>query len=98
MRASTPLTWLLAATAMAAFVPGDAAVRAASPAPAGRLSSRDAEVDALLARMTLEEKIGQMTQAEQDKLADVKDIQTYFLGSLLSGGSSDPKTNSLQDW
>ena len=46
--------------------------------------------------MTLEEKIGQMVQAEQ--LADEKDIETYFLGSLLSGGGYDPKTNSLQDW
>jgi beta-glucosidase len=48
--------------------------------------------------MTLEEKIGQMVQAEQDKLSDEKDIETYFLGSLLSGGDSDPKTNGLQDW
>ena len=49
--------------------------------------------------MTLEEKIGQMTQAEQDALKDVNDIQKYFLGSLLSGGSSDPKAgNSLEAW
>jgi beta-glucosidase len=49
--------------------------------------------------MTLEEKIGQMTQAEQDALNDVNDIQKYFLGSLLSGGGSDPKAgNSLDNW
>jgi beta-glucosidase len=49
--------------------------------------------------MTLEEKIGQMTQAEQDALKDVNDIQKYFLGSLLSGGGSDPKAgNSLAAW
>jgi beta-glucosidase len=71
--------------------------------PSGRtpkpLASYDAEVNALLARMTLEEKIGQMTQAEQDALKDVADIETYFLGSLLSGGSSDPKAgNSLEAW
>jgi len=53
----------------------------------------------LLAKMTLEEKIGQMTQAEQDALKDVNDIQKYFLGSLLSGGNSDPKAgNSLAAW
>lgn len=64
-----------------------------------RLSSYDDRVDELLARMTLEEKIGQMTQAEQSALKDVGDIEKYFLGSLLSGGSSDPKTgNGLQDW
>jgi beta-glucosidase len=64
-----------------------------------RLSSYDAKVRALLATMTLEEKIGQMTQAEQNALENVSDIEKYFLGSLLSGGSSDPKAgNSLQAW
>jgi beta-glucosidase len=63
------------------------------------LSSYDAKVRELLSRMTLEEKIGQMTQAEQDALKDVNDIQKYFLGSLLSGGGSDPKAgNSLDAW
>ncbi|HEX8290765.1 MAG TPA: glycoside hydrolase family 3 N-terminal domain-containing protein, partial [Pyrinomonadaceae bacterium] len=53
----------------------------------------------LLNQMTLEEKVGQMTQAEQDALKEPSDVQTYFLGSLLSGGSSDPKAgNSLQAW
>ena len=48
--------------------------------------------------MTLAEKIGQMTQPDQQFLKDVSDIETLFVGSLLSGGDSDPKTNSLQDW
>lgn len=49
--------------------------------------------------MTLEEKVGQMTQAEQDALKDINDIEKYFLGSLLSGGNSDPKAgNSVQAW
>lgn len=64
-----------------------------------RLAAHDPQARALLATMTLEEKIGQMTQAEQNALADIRDIETYFLGSLLSGGSSDPKAgNSLQAW
>jgi beta-glucosidase len=68
-------------------------------AAARRLSSYDARAQALLARMTLEEKIGQMTQAEQSALKDVADIEKYFLGSLLSGGNSDPKSgNGLKDW
>jgi beta-glucosidase len=69
--------------------------------PSGQkpLSSYDAKVHALLATMTLEEKIGQMTQAEQSALKDVSETQKYFLGSLLSGGSSDPKAgNSLSAW
>src|SRR3954470_10816578 len=63
------------------------------------LSSYDGQVQEILSRMTLEEKIGQMTQAEQDALHDVSDIEKYFLGSLLSGGGSDPKEgNSLEAW
>ena len=75
--------------------------RTAMGYPAGPrpLSSFDGKVRELLAKMTLEEKIGQMTQAEQDALKDVNDIQKYFLGSLLSGGNSDPKAgNSLAAW
>jgi beta-glucosidase len=63
------------------------------------LSLHDNRVRQLLATMTLEEKIGQMTQAEQNALVDVSDIEKYTLGSLLSGGSSDPKAgNSLEAW
>ena len=75
--------------------------RTAMGYPAGPrpLSSYDGQVRELLSRMTLAEKVGQMTQAEQDALKDVNDIQKYFLGSLLSGGSSDPKAgNSLAAW
>ncbi len=93
MKASLRVPALLAAAAATA-----ALASTASPAAPKRLSSYDSEAKALLARMTLDEKIGQMTQAEQDKLADERDIETYFLGSLLSGGDSDPKTNSLADW
>ncbi len=63
------------------------------------LSAYDGQVRQLLSQMTLEEKLGQMTQAEQDALKDVNDIRKYFLGSLLSGGGSDPKAgNSLDAW
>ncbi len=64
-----------------------------------KLSSYDSQAKALLAQMTLDEKIGQMTQAEQDAIKDLSDIEKYSLGSVLSGGSSDPKEgNSLQAW
>lgn len=69
------------------------------PARANDLKTQDPKVRALLGRMTLEEKIGQMIQAEQSALKDLSDISTYFLGSLLSGGTSDPKSgNGLKDW
>src|SRR3954462_3179631 len=49
--------------------------------------------------MTLEEKIGQMTQPEQSALKDPADVEKYFVGSVLSGGDSDPKEgNSLEAW
>lgn len=63
------------------------------------LSHYDTQARALLAQMTLEEKIGQMIQAEQAFLQEPADIQTYYLGSILSGGNSDPAAgNSLQAW
>jgi beta-glucosidase len=63
------------------------------------LSSYDGKARGLLAKMTLDEKIGQMTQPDQVFLKDVSDIQKYYLGSLLSGGDSDPKAgNSLEAW
>jgi beta-glucosidase len=55
-------------------------------------------VTALLTQMTLEEKIGQMTQADSDALKDKSHIQKYALGSVLSGGNSDPPDNSPQSW
>lgn len=75
------------------------ALNSGSPAAQRRFSAFDAKVRALLGIMTVDEKIGQMTQAEQSALQDPSDIEQYFLGSLLSGGSSDPKEgNSLQAW
>jgi len=43
-----------------------------------------------LSMMTLDEKVGQMTQANKGALASITDIRTYFLGSLLSGGGEGP--------
>ncbi|HEX4264535.1 MAG TPA: glycoside hydrolase family 3 N-terminal domain-containing protein [Verrucomicrobiae bacterium] len=55
-------------------------------------------VDALLARMTLDEKIGQMTQVDLAALKDRSDVQKYFLGSVFSGGDSDPADNRPATW
>ncbi len=61
--------------------------------------AHDAKAKALLTQMTLEEKLGQMVQPDQRSLKDISDVEKYFLGSVLSGGSSDPKTgNGLNDW
>jgi beta-glucosidase len=71
----------------------------AAPAAARKkLSDHDPQVARILAEMTLEEKVGQMTQPEQDALKDEADVENYFVGSVFSGGNSDPKTNSFADW
>ncbi|MGL4176022.1 MAG: glycoside hydrolase family 3 N-terminal domain-containing protein, partial [Dermatophilaceae bacterium] len=58
-----------------------------------------ARVEDLLARMTLEEKVGQMTQAERMSVdTDPSLIATWRLGSLLSGGGSTPTENTPQAW
>ena len=61
-------------------------------------SSQDARVGPLLAQMTLDEKIGQMVEVDMNGLQDKADIQKYFLGSMLSGGNSDPADNLPQTW
>jgi beta-glucosidase len=59
----------------------------------------DSRVEALLAQMTLDEKIGQMVQVDSQALKDKADVQKYFLGSVFSGGDSDPADgNSAQSW
>ena len=62
------------------------------------LATSDRVAD-LLCRMTLDEKIGQMTQIEKDSLTSDNDISTYLLGSLLSGGGGAPDTGNFPlDW
>ena len=56
------------------------------------------QVDALLAQMTLDEKVGQMTQADMNALKDKADVKQYFLGSVLSGGNSDPADITAKGW
>jgi hypothetical protein len=39
----------------------------------------------------LAEKVGQMTQADHTAVGNLQDVQTYYLGSILSGGGSCPR-------
>src|SRR5689334_15473816 len=57
----------------------------------------NARVDDLLARMTLDEKIGQMTQVEKDSI-EPGDITKYLIGSILSGGGGSPSENTPEAW
>ena len=58
----------------------------------------DAKAQALLRQMTLDEKIGQMTQVDMLALKDKADIARYAFGSMLSGGDSDPSDNTPKAW
>lgn len=61
-------------------------------------TATDPRVEALLSQMTLDEKIGQMTQPDVHALKHHADIQTYFLGSILNGGGGGPTNNHPQTW
>lgn len=54
-------------------------------------------VNDLLGRMTLDEKLAQMTQAER-QAATPTDVRTNQLGSILSGGGSAPSPNNATSW
>lgn len=63
-------------------------------------SAIEKRVDDLLARMTLEEKIGQLIQPEIHEVTP-DDIKQYHVGSVLNGGGSTPQRNkyaTLEDW
>ncbi|MBS0377628.1 MAG: glycoside hydrolase family 3 C-terminal domain-containing protein [Proteobacteria bacterium] len=64
-----------------------AADRPLAPSPA-----TEAAVEDLLGRMSLEDKIGQMIQADIDSITP-EDLRTYKLGALLAGGNAAPARN-----
>src|SRR5690606_31826272 len=74
-----------------------------SPAAAATLPYQDptlpvaTRVADLLARMSLDDKLGQMTQAERTT-ASPADVTNYRLGSILSGGGSAPSPNTPTAW
>jgi beta-glucosidase len=80
----------------------------ASPAAAPWLDASlpvDQRVSALLAQMTLDEKIGQMTQVENRdpnagyQMRDPGQVATGLFGSVLSGGDGNPTgQNDAQNW
>jgi beta-glucosidase len=54
-------------------------------------------VDDLLARMTLDEKLGQMTLIEKDSLVE-GDLARSSIGGVLSGGGGAPQVNTPERW
>ncbi len=57
----------------------------------------EARIEDLLKRMTMDEKIGQMTQVEKNSIGK-GDITQYHIGSILSGGGGAPTQNTVKAW
>jgi len=96
--ALTTLSLLLAATSASAE-PASVDVwpaRVAVPAD----PALEAQVEQLLARLTLKQKIGQMTQAEIQTVTPAE-VREYAIGSVLNGGGSWPgkdRMAKVQAW
>jgi beta-glucosidase len=85
-------------TALAAMLaPSPLAQAPAAPYRNAKLAVND-RVNDLLGRMTLEEKIGQMTQADHASMKSPAETRTLLLGSVLSGGGSEPADVSAAGW
>lgn len=104
----TPSLLMLGLTLAAVVGPASrAATSEASAVAWPRVASRiatdpavEARIDALLARMSLEDKAAQMVQAEIKHVTPA-DLRKYRLGSILNGGGSwpgDDKHASVADW
>jgi beta-glucosidase len=79
--------------------PGAGPAIASANVPADRKAGRAApDVETLLSQMTLDEKIGQMTQVDKTALKDGREVHDFFIGSVLSGADSLPKPNEPASW
>jgi len=71
------------------------------PAPTSKADpALEARVQSIVASMTLEQKIGQMTQPDIRSVTP-DDVRKYYIGSILNGGGAWPGMNmhaSVDDW
>ena len=84
--------------AVQAFLPPPLPTGADPSAPYldASLSTED-RVEDLVGRMTLRDKIAQMTQVEKNSIFP-QDIAALGIGSLLSGGGGSPNENTPEGW
>jgi beta-glucosidase len=94
--------------ALVAVLSAPASAQQANPAawPAAKSpaaitdAATEAKIDALIKRMTIEQKVGQTIQGDISAITPA-DLAKYPLGSILAGGNSGPNGNersSAQDW
>ena len=77
----------------------DAAAPSRADVPAARAAGMPApDVETLLAQMTLDEKIGQMTQIDKNALETGREVHDLMVGSVLSGADSLPHPNAADTW
>ena len=75
---------------LALLVSSMGVIRAGAESPNPAQTAGCSSTADCLSKMTLDEKIGQMTQVAHNYLASPSDITRYNLGSLLSGGGGGP--------
>jgi beta-glucosidase len=101
-RARSRLILCVAATLLASCQTPQSALwpRAAVPAAAPSEAAIDARARSIVAGMTVEQKVGQITQADIRSVTP-DDARRYYLGSILNGGGAWPGMNmhaSVDDW
>ncbi len=92
------LLCLAAALLASAATAAETWPRATNPAP--RDAAIEARVHQIVAGMTLEQKIGQMTQPDIRSVTP-DDVRRYYIGSILNGGGAWPSMNmhaSVDHW
>ncbi len=100
-RVSTLCATALIASVQAPALSEDAPSAVAHPASWPKVAGRpaldpatEAKITALMAAMSIEDKVGQLIQADIATVTPA-DLKTYKLGSVLNGGNSSPDNNEL---
>ncbi len=88
---------LAAALLLSAAVVPTGSAAAADPIYRDPTQPIPTRVADLLGRMSLDDKVGQMTQAERTAVSNA-DLTNFRIGSLLSGGGSAPSPNNATSW
>ena len=94
------LAGLIAAPAGAADPVVHPAIWPQAHSPVRQDPAMEARIDAMLARMSVEEKVGQTLQPEMKSITP-EDVRRYHIGSVENGGGSVPGGNkhaSAADW
>jgi beta-glucosidase len=63
--------------------------------------AQEAQIATIVKGMTLEQKVGQITQPNIAALQSADDVKKYYLGSVLNGGGAWPNNNkkaTAKDW